>query len=82
MTDMLRDQLSEIMNQYYIDRQVWGHSLTDLKASYRVLMLEKVTPLLQDALDALEIEPAEPRIARNRIKSALTAISEAVKNEL
>ncbi|MBB5754666.1 hypothetical protein [Prosthecomicrobium pneumaticum] len=59
------------------ERQHWGHDLSETKAEQRVLLGERIGPLLQDAVDALEIDPPAPGLALRRIKAALSTIEEA-----
>ncbi|MCZ0814246.1 hypothetical protein N5A93_18675 [Roseovarius sp. EGI FJ00037] len=59
------------------ERQHWGHDLTETKAEQRVLLGERLGPLLEDAIDALEIEPPAPGVALRRVKAALSAIEGA-----
>lgn len=59
------------------ERQHWGHDLTETKAEQKVLLGERVAPLLSDAIDALEIEPPAPGVALRRLKAILSIISEA-----
>ena len=58
---------------------MWGHDLSETKAEQRVLLRERVAPLLSDAIDALEIDPAAPHIALKRLKTVLSIIDEAKK---
>lgn len=59
------------------ERHHWGHDLTETKAEQKVLLGERLGPLLEDAIDALEIEPQAPGIALRRVKLALSVIEEA-----
>lgn len=59
------------------ERHHWGHDLTETKAEQKVLLGERLGPLLADAIDALEIDPPAPRIALRRVKAALSVIEEA-----
>ena len=56
------------------ERQHWGHDLTETKAEQKVLLGERLGPLLEDAIDALEIDPPAPDTARRRVKAALAVI--------
>ena len=80
----LRTQLSEknaelknVQTQLENERHHWGHDLSETKAGQRVLLGERVAPLLSDAIDALEIEPPVPSIALKRVKTVLKVIEEA-----
>lgn len=61
------------------ERQHWGHDLSETKAEQRLLLGERVAPLLSDAIDALEIEPQAPQVALKRLKSILSIIDGAKK---
>ncbi len=56
------------------ERQHWGHDLSETKAEQRVLLAERVAPLLSDARDALEIEPPAPQVAIKRLKAVISII--------
>jgi hypothetical protein len=79
----LRDELTEkekafnnISTQLENERHHWGHDLSETKAGQRVLLGERVAPLLSDAVDALEIDPPAPNVALKRIKAVLNIIGE------
>jgi hypothetical protein len=59
------------------ERHHWGHDLTETRAEQKVLLGERLGPLLADAIDALEIDPPAPGIALRRVKAALSVIEEA-----
>lgn len=59
------------------ERQHWGHDLTEARAKQKVLLGERLSPLLGDAIDALEIEPPAPGTALRRVRAAFAAIEEA-----
>lgn len=59
------------------ERHHWGHDLTEAKAEQKVLLGERLGPLLADAIDALEIDPPAPGTALRRVKAALSVIEEA-----
>jgi len=69
--------ISKLEQTLTAERQHWGHDLTETKAEQKVLLGERLAPLLEDAIDALEIDPPAPGTALRRIKSALTVIKEA-----
>ena len=69
--------LAAIEAQLAAERQHWGHDLTETKAEQKVLLGERVAPLLSDAIDALEIEPPAPSVALRRLKAILSIIGEA-----
>lgn len=70
-------RLVVIEAQLTAERQHWGHDLTEAKAEQKVLLGERVAPLLSDAIDALEIEPSAPGVALRRLKAILSIIGEA-----
>ncbi|KQP91938.1 hypothetical protein [Methylobacterium sp. Leaf117] len=70
----LQEQLCATKLQLDEKQQHWGHDMVDVKARQAVLLKERVVPLLNDAVDALEIEPAVPHVAIRRLKSALSTI--------
>lgn len=59
------------------ERHHWGHDLSETKAEQKVLLGERLGPLLEDAIDALEIDPPAPGTALRRVKAALIVIEEA-----
>lgn len=59
--------------------QHWGHDMVDIKACQTALLRDRLSPLLSDAIDALEMEPQAPHVALRRIKSAQLVIRDAVK---
>ena len=69
--------LATTKSQFEAERQHWGHDLSEIKAEQRVLLRERVVPLLSDAVDALEIEPPAPHIALKRLKAVLSIIGGA-----
>lgn len=68
------DALRAVQAQLEAERQHWGHDLSETKAEQRVLLSERVAPLLSDAIDALEIEPAAPHVALRRLKTVLSIV--------
>ena len=69
--------LKSVETQLENERHHWGHDLSETKAGQRVLLGERVAPLLSDAIDALEIEPPAQSVALKRIKAVLKVIDEA-----
>jgi len=61
------------------EQQHRGRDLTAIKAKQKVLLGERLMPLLEDAIDALEIDPPAPGIALRRVKVALTVINDAAE---
>ena len=70
-------KLQDVQSLLENERHHWGHDLSETKAGQRVLLGERVAPLLSDAIDALEIEPPVPSIALKRVKAVLKVIEEA-----
>lgn len=66
--------ISKLEQTLAAERLHSGHDLTKTKAEQKVLLGERLGPLLEDAIDALEIDPPEPGIALRRIKSVLDKI--------
>jgi hypothetical protein len=60
-------------------RQHWGHDMVDIKARQNNLLRERLKPLLNDAVDALQIQPPAPDIALERVMIALSSIEEAAR---
>ena len=60
--ETLRIRVSELENQMFVDNQHNGHDLSRVIAEHNVLLMGRVFPLLSDAIDALEIFPAEKGI--------------------
>jgi len=56
-----------------------GHDIVELKARQNAFLKRRITPLLNDAVDALEVEPPAPHIAIKRLKSAREAIGEKIE---
>lgn len=70
-------QLAEAREAHKIERQHWGHDLTESNAHYNLLLTNRIAPLLQEAIEALEVTDIQPRIAIKRMKSVLAIIDEA-----
>ena len=84
-TDSLQSQLSEKLNEIVIlndqiksDKRHSGHNLSETKAKQRLLLGKRITPLITDALDALEIDPPSLRVAISRLKKVLISIEEEI----
>ncbi len=71
------ETLRSLQAQLVVERQHWGHDLSETKAEQRVLLGERVAPLLLDAIDALEIEPPAPHVALSRLKAVHSIIEGA-----
>lgn len=71
------NELQDVRTQFENERHHWGHDLSETKAGQRVLLGDRLTPLISDAIDALEIEPPAPSAALKRIKAVLRVIEEA-----
>ncbi len=75
----LAEQSNESTRRFQEGLQHWGHDMTEIKARQKALIRDRVTPLLKDALDALEIQPPAPHISVNRLKKALEVLGEAAQ---
>jgi hypothetical protein len=73
------DALITVRTQLENERHHWGHDLSETKAEQRVLLVERLVPLLSDAIDALEIEPPVPHVAIKRLKAVLSMIDDKAK---
>ena len=73
------ESLASLEAQITAERQHWGHDLTETKAEQRVLLGEKIAPLLKDAEDALEITPPVREVALRRLKAVLAIIADEAK---
>jgi hypothetical protein len=60
-------------------KQHWGHDMANTKTQQAVFLKGRLSPLLNDAMDALEISPPEAEIALSRVKSAMASIEDALK---
>ncbi|MCG5246884.1 hypothetical protein LPC10_17640 [Methylorubrum sp. B1-46] len=72
----LKGQVSASRSELDDSRQHWGHDMVEVKTRQAALLQEKVVPLLGDAIDALEIDPPQPKIAVRRIRTVLASIKE------
>jgi len=66
----VQTQLAQLENE----RHHWGFDLSEERAGHHILLKERIQPLLEDAVDAMEID--EPAVALRRLKSALKVIAE------
>jgi hypothetical protein len=64
------------------ERHHWGHDLTETKAEQKVLLGERLGPLLADAIDALEIDPPAPGTALRRGMIAPPVMRQRVKSSV
>jgi hypothetical protein len=74
-----RKTIAELEQTLTVERQHWGHDLTETRAKHKILLSERLWPLLEDAIDALEIDPPAPVTALRRTKSALAVIKDVIK---
>jgi len=70
----LEAELQKVQTQLENERYHWGYDLSSAKAGHRILLKERIKPLLEDAVDAIEIDV--PSVALRRVKSALKVIAE------
>lgn len=75
----LSRKLAEAQRHFDESQQHWGHDMADVKSQQSLLLRERLRPLLSDAIDALEIKPAAPEIALERVMVALSSIDEALR---
>ena len=75
--DQKSNSLKETQADLAAKSERWGYDLNDRKTKQRVLLKDKVAPLLSDAIDALEIEPPAPGVALSRLKAVLSIIDGA-----
>lgn len=71
------EALSKAQSQLEAERHHRGHDLSEAKAGQRVLLRERIAPLLSDARDALEIKPPAPQISLERLEEAISVIERA-----
>jgi hypothetical protein len=74
--DRKNEELAAVASNLEAEKHHRGHELSETKSEQRVLLKKKIAPLLADAVDALEIEPPEPRIALGRLKRVVSIIDE------
>lgn len=75
----LTKELDETKRSAEADRRGLGQQIDGLKAAQRVLLRERMAPLLSDAIDALEIERPALTVALRRAKNVLSIIEENTK---
>jgi hypothetical protein len=68
------DELQAVRARFEGQRQHWGHEVSELEAAHRVLLGERVVPLIRDVIDALDIDPPAMEVARRRLRSALELV--------
>jgi hypothetical protein len=62
--------------QLETERQHSGYDYTELKATNAMLLRDRLTPLIRDAIDALEIEAPAPDLAVRRLRLVMSTIEE------
>lgn len=77
--DILEAELQKVKTQLENERHHWGYDISSAKARHRILLRERIQPLLEDAVDAIEIDV--PSVALRRVKSALKVIAENLKGD-
>ena len=70
----LEAELQKVQTQLENERHHFGFDLSESRSQTQVLLKERIQPLLEDAVDAMEID--EPAVALRRVKSALKVIAE------
>ena len=68
--------IAQLQQTLAAERHHWGHDLTETKAEQKVLLRERLGPLLENALEALEMDPPALKTALSRVRSSLTEIKE------
>lgn len=71
--------ISDLREQLQGERQHSGYDFSALKTRNAVFLRECLFPLIQDAIDALEIETPVPDIAVRRLKKAVFTIERALE---
>lgn len=59
-------------------RQLGAHGTAEMLARTRTVLVERIDPLLADAIDALEVEPPALKVVKHRIQSGRGVIREEV----
>ncbi len=77
--DALAAERDALIRQLEESRQHFGHDMVNVKAQQSLLLTERIAPLLDNAVDALEIQPPAPDVALRRLKSAIKSIQEAAQ---
>ena len=72
-------ELATCLSTANAERQHSGHDLSSIKATHKILLVDRILPLVSDAADALDIEPPANQIASSRLKDVLAIIEEARK---
>ena len=72
---VLKEQLASAELQNQQQRQHWGHDLTESEARQKSLLERELSPLINDAIDALEI--GRPEIAQERLTDVRAALLKA-----
>lgn len=75
--DVLAAECERLRRQLDENRQHFSHDMVNVKAQQILLLTERIVPLLDNAVDALEIEPPAPEVALRRLKSAIKHIQES-----
>jgi hypothetical protein len=57
-----------LAEQLRIERQINGFDMCEVKAENRTLLRQRILPLVMDAIDSLEIDPAAPQVALSRLQ--------------
>ncbi|WP_234900805.1 coiled-coil domain-containing protein [Ruegeria lacuscaerulensis] len=73
------DEIGALNQKMEEERLHTGHNLSEVQAVQQTLIGERLRPLIEDAVDALEMTPPVPGTALRRIKSSLKLINEVLK---
>jgi 2-phospho-L-lactate transferase/gluconeogenesis factor (CofD/UPF0052 family) len=73
-SEALAADVSRLQTAIEDGRQIGAHDTAELFARTRTLLTGRLSPMLDDAADALEIEPPIIEVAQDRITSMRTII--------
>jgi hypothetical protein len=76
MSSKLKDTIKSLSDQLEIERHHRGHEMAEMLGRKYYLLNVRIAPLLEDAIDALEIDPPVPHLSLRRIKSVLKIIED------
>ena len=72
----LTAELDAANEQLRVQRQQWGHDISGADARLKSLLERRLSPLINDAIDAVEI--GQPDIALERLVDARSVISKEI----
>lgn len=77
-TETACSSCENLQEELRVQRQHAGYDFSALAAKNNVTLRDRLKPLIQDAIDALEIETPAPDLSVRRMKAALNVIREAI----